>query len=208
MPTRATHAGWGLALALGLGASSAEASPPPDTAPVEAGDDRSEHVIPAGREQAATALLAELVADTQAPLSWRGPTIDFDRIKWWLERDGQARGMLILLPAALAEAGEPTSESFALRVAWAPDYQPNAEDIALMDRALAAVRQGDHGQFYIVRLELFENEFTRELPYFAPTEVDSAGNRRRWGWRLAGLAVLGLLALAAAMRPTRASESN
>lgn len=187
-----------LALVLVLVASEAQAAPPREDE-----GDRSRFVIQPGREASARELLTELVARTTAPHDWRGPTIDFDRIMWWLQRDGQPIGMLVAEPRERAEPGEFTSHSFVLRTRWQPEHTPSELEEQLMREACEAVLAGDHGQFYVYRFDLaFESAAqVEDPPYAARVEGDPHEIRLRWALELAGVGVLVLLALALTFRP-------
>lgn len=183
-----------LALLLALAVGDAEAAPAP-----ESGQQHSDHVIPPGREQPARELLDPVLQHTPTDLHWLGPTIEFDRIKWWLMRDDEALALLVLLPRAHAEPGEPTSHSFAIRVAWPPAREPEARERELLDAAVAAVQSRDHGQFYVVRFDLFENG---ELPppYLAQPVEDPRAIKRRWALELFGTLLLATFALIVTLR--------
>lgn len=193
MPRRA------LALVLVLVAGEVAAAPAP--APASTGD-RSRYVIPPGREAAARALLEQVVADTPAPYEFRGPAIEYERIKWWLQREGEPIGMLLLRPREHAEQGDALSQSFAIRETWAPDHVPSELEVERMRAAREAVIAGDHGQFYVYRFDVFEADAAAPRPpYLAPTGGDPLAIRRTWSLELAGVGLLVLLALALTFRP-------
>lgn len=167
----------------------------------ESPQDQGARVIPPGREAAARELLAPVLDTTSPELRWVGPSIEIDRIRWLLQRREQTRAALILLPRELGEAGDPTSRSFAIQVAWPPDVEPEPSERELLDAAVAAVQAGDEGQFYQVRLDLFEPQGQPAPPYQAPAEPDPSAVHRRWGLELGAVALLGLFALAVTLRP-------
>jgi hypothetical protein len=157
-------------------------------------------VIPPGREAEARELLAPVLDATAPGLRWLGPTIEIDRIKWWLLRGEQARAMLVLVPRELAAPDDPTSRSFAIRVAWAPDVELEAHEHELLAAAVEAVRARDRGQFYRVRLDIFEPDGPPPPPYLASEPADPTAVHRRWGLELGGVALLGLFALGVTFR--------
>lgn len=163
--------------------------------------DEGLHVIPPGREAAARELLEAIVVETGHELRWAGPTIEIDRIQWMLLRGDEARARLLLIPRELAEPGDPTSRSFAIQVTWPPEVEPAARERELIDAAVAAVQAGDRGQFYRVRLDLFEPEGQPAPPYQAPLAGDPSEVHRRWGLELGGIALLGLFAIGVTLRP-------
>lgn len=183
-----------LALLLALAVGDAAAAPAP-----EPSQQHGENVIPPGREQVARELLDPVLLRTPTDLHWLGPTIEFDRIKWWLMRGEDAHAMLVLLPREHAEPDEPTSHSFAIRVAWPPEREVEARERELLEAAVAAVQTGDHGQFYVVRFDLFEGG---ELPppYLAQPVEDPRAVRRRWGLELFGTLLLATFALIVTVR--------
>jgi hypothetical protein len=187
-----------LAGAIALPGTEAHAAPAREAASSEA---EPEHVIPPGREQAARELLAPALEATPTGSSWLGPTIELDRIKWWLMRDDQARAILMLIPRELAGADDPLSQSFAIQIAWAPEVEPDPQERESIARAIEAIQAGDHGQFYIVRREAF----AKQPPYLTGTAADPASVHRRWGLSLAGVALLGLLATLVTLRRPRQS---
>lgn len=153
-------------------------------------------------------MLASVVDQTAAPYDFRGPTIEFERIKWWLQRDGEPVGMLVLLPREHAQDGEATSRSFTIREAWVPGHAPSELEVERMAAARAAVIAGDHGQFYVYRFDLFEPEAEDPPPpYAAPRGGDPREIRRTWALELAGVGALGLLALAITLRRRRSTIS-
>lgn len=169
----------------------------------------SRQVIPPGREDAARELLAEVQATTPVGLRWQGPRIEVDRIKWWLLRGEEARAMLVLVPRELGEAEDPRSESFAIQVAWAPKLDPEPRERQLLDAAVAAIQSRDRGQFYLVRLELFEaDDRVLDPPYVAKPAADPSATRRRWALQLTGVATLGLFALVVTLRRRSSTERS
>jgi hypothetical protein len=140
----------GLLLAIALPVAHAHAEPPSESAVDDPARHRGAHVIPPGREAAARELLAPILDATAPELRWLGPTIEIDRIKWWLLRGEQARVMLVLVPRELGTADDPTSHSFAIQVAWAPDIEPEPHERELVAAAIEAVQARDRGQFYRV----------------------------------------------------------
>jgi hypothetical protein len=188
----------GLVLALVLPAAQAHAGPPDE--PDARSRDRAAHVIPPGREAAARELLAPIHDETGHELRWLGPTIEVDRIKWWLLRGEQARAMLVLLPRELGEPDDPISHSFAIQVVWAPDVEPEPHERERLAAAVSAVQAGDHGQFFLVRLDLFEPDGPPPPPYMASEPADPSSVHRRWGLELGGVALLGLFALGVTLR--------
>jgi hypothetical protein len=195
---------WGLASTFVLAPARLEAAPP--VPPVEAApaQERPERVIPPGREDAARELLAPVVRETPYSLRWLGPRIEVDRIKWWLMRDEEARAILVLVPRELAGASDPLSKSFAIQIAWAPEVEPRPRERELLAAAVEAVQAGDRGQFYLVQLDLFEDEGRPPPPYAAKPVAEPAQVHRRWGLELAAVALLGLVALGITLRPDRA----
>ena len=185
----------GLLLALALPVTQARAAPPSH----EQGPEKSMHVIPPGREAAAREMLAPILDVTGPELRWAGPQIEIDHIAWWLMRGEQARARLLLIPRELGAAGDPTSPSFAILVTW--EVEPEPRERELLERAVAAVQAGDRGQFYQVRVDLFEPEGEPPPPYQASLEADPIDVHRRWGLELGGIALLGLFALAVTLRP-------
>jgi hypothetical protein len=194
----------GLLLALALPAVPARAEPPRELAPSPAREEGM-HVIPPGREAAARELLEPILVHTGGSLRWAGPTIEIDRIQWMLLRGEQVRARLLLIPRELAQPGDPTSHSFAIRVEWPPEVEPEPRERTLLEFAVEVVQAGDHGQFYRVRLDLFEPERPPAPPYQARVEADPSDVHRRWGLELGAVALLGLFALAVTLRP-RASR--
>lgn len=192
---------WVLAGAPGL----AHASPASDAASnIQAQVDQPERVIPPGREDAARDLLGPVFDQTPAELSWLGPQIEVDRIKWWLMRGEQAQVILVLAPRELAAADEPLSQSFAIQIAWAPDGSPSEAERELIAAAVASVQARDRGQFYLVLLDLFSDDGSQQpLPYLAGPAVDPADVHRKWALKLCGVGLLGLLALGIALRGHR-----
>jgi hypothetical protein len=192
----------GLLFALTLPAGYAHAEPPGEPAS-ESARDRGAHVIPPGRESEARELLAPIVDTTVPELRWLGPAIEIDRIQWWLLRGEQARAMLVLIPRELGGPDDPVSQSFAIEIAWAPDIEPEPQERELLAAAVAAVQAGDRGQFYRVRMDLFEPEGQPTPPYLAQEQADPSAVHRRWGLELGGVALLGLLALGVTFRRRR-----
>jgi hypothetical protein len=165
----------------------------------------SDHVLPPGREPALRALLEPVVRETPADLRWLGPTVEFDRVKWWLMRGEQADAMLLLAPRELAEAGDPVSMSFAIQVAWPPEREPDARERALLERAIEEIKTGDHGQFYVMRVLTPEQpkpepEPDPVPPYAVQPADDPDAVRRQWLLEVGGLLVLALAATVAVMR--------
>ena len=203
-----SRAAWLLA-ALLLAAGPALAGPPRGG--------REVYVIPAEREADARELLAAVVAETPPELQWRGPSIEVDRIKWWLMQGDQARALLLLSPASAQtsedELGPPDarSKSFLVHVAWAPELEPTPAEREAMDAALAAVVAGDQGGFYTIAVDAMYAEMlgetheeqraagntdVPELVHYnlAPSE-DPERVRRRWATRTGWGLLLVLLAL-------------
>jgi hypothetical protein len=179
----------GLLLALSLPAAHAHAGPPGEA-----------HVIPPGREAQARELLAPVLDATAPELRWLGPTIEIDRIKWWLLRGEQARAMLVLVPRELGAPEDPTSRGFAIQVAWAPDIEPQPHERELIAAAIEAVQARDRGQFYRVQLDMFEPDGPPPPPYMATQSADPTAVHRRWGLELGAVALLGLFALGVTFR--------
>ncbi len=162
--------------------------------------DEGLHVIPPGREAAARELLEPVLVETGHELRWAGPTIEIDRIGWWLLRGDEARARLLLIPRELAQPGDPVSQSFAIEVAWSPEIEPEPRERELLAAAVAAVQAGDPGQIYRVRLDLFESEGQLAPPYLAEAAGNPSDVHRRWGLELGGVALLGLFALVVTLR--------
>ena len=187
-----------LLLALVLPPGLAHAAPASEAA---AAEQQPERVIPPGREDAARELLSPVFDQTPAELSWLGPQIEVDRIKWWLMRGEQARVIIVLAPRELAVADEPLSQSFAIQVAWAPDGSPSEAERELVAAAVASVQAGDRGQFYLVLLDLFTEDGSQQpLPYLAGEPEDPAQVHRKWALKLCGVGLLGLFALGVTLR--------
>lgn len=197
-----------LLLALALLATHAHAGPPRAAAADSDARDRGAHVIPPGREAEARELLAPILDATAPELRWLGPTIEIDRIKWWLLRGEQARAMLVLVPRELGAPDDPSSRSFAIQVAWAPDIEPEPHEHELLAAAIEAVQAGDRGQFYRVRLDMFEPDGPPPPPYLASEPGDPTVVHRRWGLELGVVGLLGLLALGVTLRPVRGSRTR
>lgn len=190
----------GLLLAIVLPAVDAHAGPPTKPAADHDARDRGAHVIPPGREAEARELLAGVLDATAPQLRWLGPTIEIDRIQWWLLRGEQARAMLVLVPSELGGPDDPTSRSFAIQVAWAPDVEPEPHERELIAAAIASVQARDRGQFYRVQLDMFEPDGPPPPPYMAAEPVDPALVHRRFGLELGSVALLGLFALGVTLR--------
>ncbi|PRP93618.1 hypothetical protein ENSA7_80460 [Enhygromyxa salina] len=171
-------------------------------APASTTGQQPERVIPPGREDAARELLRPVLDQTPAQLSWLGPQIEVDRIKWWLMRGDSAQVILVLAPRELAVADEPLSHSFAIQVAWAPSAgSPSAVERELVDAAIASVQARDTGQFYLVLLDVFSADGSQQpLPYLAKPADDPAHVHRVWALKLAGVGLLWLFALGVAIR--------
>jgi hypothetical protein len=194
----------GLLLAIALPVAIAHAGPPSEpglgSRDDEPARDRGAHVIPPGREAQARELLAPVLDATAPELRWLGPTIEIDRIKWWLLRGEQARAMLVLVPRELGAPDDPISRSFAIQAAWAPDIEPEPHEQQLLAAAIESVRAHDRGQFYRVRLDVFEADGPPPPPYWASEPADPRAVHRRWGLELSAVALLGLLALGVTFR--------
>jgi hypothetical protein len=167
-----------------LWAAAAQASPGPD------------HVIPPGRETAAQALLRD--APTPDGLHWLGPTIEVDRIKWWLMAGEQARAIIVLLPRALAAEEDPLSDSFAIAVAWAPDVEPTPAERAAIEQAIVSIQAHDRGEFYIAPEAGVREGGTP--PYLVAHAHAPEVVRNRWTLKLIGVAALICLGLAIVLR--------
>ena len=177
-----------------------------ESPPASASEERARQaiwVIPPGREDEAAALMAELRAATPAGVSWIGPTIEVDRIKWWLSAGDEARAILVLVPAELGSEDAPRSESFAIEVEWAPGVSPSAAERELIADAIAAIQARDEGGFYNVAVDnalqiggvVIDIRNEADQAALEPAEV-----RQRWIRRLVGIGLLSLLALAVALR--------
>lgn len=187
-------------LLLALVATSTPAGAAPPT-------EESNVAIPPDREASARELLAPLLIERSDGLELRGPSIERDRIKWWLMRDGEARGMLLLVPHHAGRPEEPRSKSFAIRIAWPPEVDPEPAETALLESAVETVQARDQGGFYVL---LFDALLLPEDP--PPTspdhEVDDDPDHVRllWSLKLAGVALLVGFGLAVTLRPHRPSD--
>ena len=198
---RRASAGLALALLAALATPALAQSPDPNESQTRARE--AIWVIPPGREADAAALLASVKAATPAELTWFGPQIEIDRVKWWLNAGDETRAILVLVPAELGSDEAPRSESFAIEVLWAPDVEPSAAERALMADAVAAIQANDSGGFYSVAVDnaLEIGGVVLDLRSSSSTAtLDPAEARRRWTLRVAGVSLLGLLALAVAIR--------
>lgn len=166
--------------------------------------ERPQRVIPPGREQAARELLSPVFEQTPAELSWLGPRIEIDQIKWWLMHGEQARVILVLVPRELGGADDPLSRSFAIQVAWAPDTEPTQAERELVEAAVSSVQVRDAGQFYDVLLDIFSDDGSQApLPYLAKPAADPVQVHRKWALKLCGVGLLGLFALGVTLRGPR-----
>lgn len=181
------------------------ATPSVAAPPVE----RSNVAIPPGREQAARELLEPVLVERADALSLRGPSIDRDRIEWWLMRGEQARARLSLLPRSAGEPDDPRSKSFAMQIAWEPDVAPEPAERALLDGAIAAVQERDQGGFYVLLPEtlLAPSEPPPRAPESRPVSSDPERTRGEWTRKLAAIGLLIGFAIAVTLRPRRAMES-
>src|SRR5690606_20341205 len=109
--------------------------------------------IPPDREAAARDLLAPLLEERPDDLSLQGPSIERDRIKWWLMRGDEARAILVLLPHRSGQPEDPRSKSFAIQVAWDPKVEPEPAEQALLAAAVEAVQARDEGGFYVILVD-------------------------------------------------------
>lgn len=192
---------WLMALALGGAPSLAHSAPASDADPTPTAPEKLEWVIPPGREDAARELLSPVFDQTPAELSWLGPRIEVDRIKWWLMRGEQAQVIIMLAPRELAVADEPLSQSFAIQVAWSPDHSPNEVERELVAAAVASVQARDRGQFYLVQFNIFSDDGSQQplsdLPGAREDPVEVHG---KWALKLCGVGLLGLFALGVTLR--------
>src|SRR5690554_5444894 len=164
--------------------------------------DRSNYAIPPDREQAARDLLAP-VAEPDG-LRLRGPSIERDRIKWWLMRGEQARALLVLVPRPTGQPDDPRSKSFAIQIAWAPDVDPEPSERALLQAAIEAVQAEDKGGFYVLLLDRVIEREQRENPGpDRPLAADPERVRLLWSLKLAAVALLIGLAVLVILRPLR-----
>lgn len=181
-----------LVLALG-GGTPALAAPP----------DQSKFGIPPGREQA----IRDLLAPVSEPdgLRLRGPSIERDRIKWWLMRGEQARAMLVLVPRPSGQPDDPRSKSFAIQIAWAPDVDPEPDERALLQAAVEAVQAEDKGGFYVLLLDVMIANEKRGAPAGPDRSLSADPQRVRllWSLKIAAIALLIGLALLVTLRPLR-----
>lgn len=176
-----------------LVATPAEAAPPLE---------RSNVAIPPGREQAARELLEPVLVERSDALSLRGPSIDRDRIEWWLLRGEQARARLSLLPRTAGEPEDPRSMSFAMQIAWEDDVEPEPAERALLEAAIASVQERDQGGFYVLLPEtlLAPSEPPPQEPESRPISSDPERTRGEWTRKLAVLGVLIGFAIAFTLR--------
>ena len=174
------------------------ASPAIDAAPAKvAAPNEPEHVIPPGHEDAARELLRDALDQTGDDLQWLGPSIEIDRIKWWLERDGQTLVELVALPRALGERGRADSESFTIVTHETEGVTLDDAQRQLLDVAVASIQARDSGDFYVHRETAFEGvpPYMRGQPS-TPEEV-----RRRWTIEFATVGLLALAAIGVTFRP-------
>ena len=166
---------------------------PPDSGAV----DRSSVAIPPEHAEA----IAELLGPDS---SLRGPSIDRDRVKWWLMRGDDARAMLLLVPVAEATADDPTSQSFAIRVAWAEGIEPTAEEREQIAAAIDAIQRNDAGGYYLLLMETSLREHGQQGG--PPQTAGDVGGPLRWWLELGVLALALIGATAITLRPLGANE--
>lgn len=196
-----------LALALATVPALVEAAPPDDS--LHAGE--SYFAIPPDRELAARDLLEPLLRPRADDLSLRGPSIERDRIKWWLMRGDEARAILLLVPRKIGAPEDPRSTSFAVQIAWAPEVEPEPAELALIDAAIATVQARDQGGFYVLLIDaLFkpDKEILLTGPPSRPVAEDPERVRLWWSLKLAAIGLLAGLAAAASLRPRRLSDDQ
>ncbi|MFO7564077.1 MAG: hypothetical protein R6X02_15630 [Enhygromyxa sp.] len=182
-----------------FGPEPAEAAPPVEESHVG---------IPPDREAAARELLAPLLEERSDDLSLQGPSIERDRIKWWLMRGDEARAVLVLLPRSAGQPEDPRSKSFAMQVAWAPEVEPEPVEQALLAAAVEAVQARDEGGFYVMLVDtLLEREDPLQAqPHARAIADDPERVRRWWALKVAAVALLAGLAAATSLRPRRTLE--
>lgn len=185
-----------LAVASALASSPVRAAPPQDESSV---------AIPPGREAPARDLLAPLLGERDDDLSLLGPSIERDRIKWWLMRGDQSRALLLLVPHIAGEPDDPRSKSFAMQIAPAPGVELEPAEQALLDQAIATVQARDQGGFYVLLVDtlLERDEPVPAGPHSRPIADDPDPVRRWWALKVAAVGLLAGVAAATTLRPRR-----
>lgn len=155
-----------------------------------------EHVITPGHEDEARELLRAALDRTPELLSWRGPSIQIDRIEWWLVRGDQTLAELVALPRALGESGAGESESFTILVREGEGATLTEAERELLAVAVASIQANDRGEFYVSRKIAFAGAppYMREQPS-TPAEI-----HRRWALEFSSVGLLVLFGLAVTFR--------
>ena len=180
------------------------ASPAIDAAPAQvAAPNEPEHVIPPGHEDAARELLRGALDQTPADLQWLGPSIEIDRVKWWLERDGETLVELVALPRALGEQGRAQSESFTIVTHEAAGVTLDDAQRQLLDVAVAAIQANDRGEFYVHRATAFETA----PPYMRDQPTTPQAVHRRWTLEFSLVGLFALAAFVVVFRPRPSPEA-
>jgi hypothetical protein len=187
----------GLLLALAGPGESSHAGPPRD---------ESNFAIQPDREAPARALLEGLLGERADGLELRGPSIERDRIKWWLMRGDEAQAILLLVPPPAGQPEDPRSTSFAIQIAWSPDIEPEPAEVALLEAAVEAVQTNDHGGFYVLLVDTIVERDDSE-PASPDYAVDGEPERVRLLWSLEFAAVTLLAGFAIAVTLRRRSPT-